>query len=82
MHPLDPLYIQLTNDSLDLIEVVLRREGFAFGRFDGSMSLKQREQAVSEFCAPSRKPKLFIISLKAGGVGLNLTVANHVFMVR
>jgi len=66
---------------LDLIEVVLRREGFAFGRFDGTMSIKKKNEAVEEFCAPSRRPKLFIVSLKAGGVGLNLTVANHVFMM-
>jgi DNA repair protein RAD5 len=67
---------------IDLIEIVLRREGFAFGRFDGTMSIKKKNEAVEEFCAPSRRPKIFIVSLKAGGVGLNLTTANHVFMVR
>jgi len=60
---------------------VLKRDGFAFGRFDGTMSVKKKNQAIEDFCAPSRRPKVFIISLKAGGVGLNLTVANFVFMV-
>jgi hypothetical protein len=62
------------------------------------MDVKKRNQAVSGFRLPSNKPKVLIVSLKAGGevsrwsvpnvflnlftgVGLNLTVANHVFMV-
>ncbi|KII93978.1 hypothetical protein PLICRDRAFT_36194 [Plicaturopsis crispa FD-325 SS-3] len=66
---------------LDLIEVVLTRENLAWYRFDGSMDMKKRNAAVNEFRDPSRKPKVLIISLKAGGVGLNLTTANHVFMM-
>jgi DNA repair protein RAD5 len=82
---------------LDLIEVVLKRERLDWYRFDGSMDIKKRSDAVSEFRSPSRKPKILIVSLKAGGVGLNvglhlgfrthvdvpwqLTTANHVFMV-
>ncbi|KAI0316497.1 SNF2 family N-terminal domain-containing protein [Amylostereum chailletii] len=66
---------------LDLIQVVLEREQLAWYRFDGSMDVKKRNEAVTEFKAPSRKPKILIISLKAGGVGLNLTCANHVFMM-
>lgn len=45
------------------------------------MSVKKKNEAIEDFCAPSRRPKVFIVSLKAGGVGLNLTVANFVFMV-
>lgn len=74
-------FVARVDDNVDLIEIVLRRDGFAFGRFDGTMSIKKKNEAVEEFCAPSRRPKLFIVSLKAGGVGLNLTAANHVFMV-
>jgi len=66
---------------LDLIEVVLQRERLDWYRFDGSMDIKKRNEAVSEFRSPSRKPKVLIVSLKAGGVGLNLTTANHVFMM-
>lgn len=36
---------------------------------------------LREFSEDSDSPKIFAISLKAGGVGLNLTNANHVFMV-
>ncbi|OLE97617.1 MAG: hypothetical protein AUG75_06135 [Cyanobacteria bacterium 13_1_20CM_4_61_6] len=34
---------------------------------------------VTEFQDPETEPSLFILSLRAGGVGLNLTKANHVF---
>ncbi|PIL31409.1 hypothetical protein GSI_06110 [Ganoderma sinense ZZ0214-1] len=66
---------------LDLIQNVLEREGLPWYRFDGSMDIKKRNEAVTGFKAPSREPKVLIISLKAGGVGLNLTNASHVFMM-
>ncbi|KAJ7642840.1 SNF2 family N-terminal domain-containing protein [Mycena rosella] len=66
---------------LDLIQAVLKRERFEQYRFDGSMDVKKRAAALDEFRAPTRKPKVLIVSLKAGGVGLNLTTANHVFMM-
>ncbi|KAG6830349.1 hypothetical protein H0H92_001142 [Tricholoma furcatifolium] len=66
---------------LDLIQAALEREKYDHYRFDGSMDIKKKNAAVSEFKAPSRKPKILVISLKAGGVGLNLTTANHVFMM-
>ncbi|OSX66957.1 hypothetical protein POSPLADRAFT_1175676 [Postia placenta MAD-698-R-SB12] len=66
---------------LDLIQTVLEREHLPWFRFDGSMDIKKRNEAVSEFKEPSKQPKVLIVSLKAGGVGLNLTNANHVFMM-
>ncbi|RDX51210.1 hypothetical protein OH76DRAFT_1347561 [Lentinus brumalis] len=66
---------------LDLIQAVLERENLPWFRFDGSMDIKKRNEAVTGFKAPSRDAKVLIISLKAGGVGLNLTNANHVFMM-
>ncbi|KAJ7242607.1 P-loop containing nucleoside triphosphate hydrolase protein [Mycena haematopus] len=66
---------------LDLIQAILKRERFEQYRFDGSMDVKKRGIALEEFRAPTRRPKVLIVSLKAGGVGLNLTTANHVFMM-
>ncbi len=43
----------------------------------GSMTKQQRDEAVELFQTDSRY-KIFVLSLKAGGVGLNLTAANHV----
>lgn len=45
----------------------------------GSTSKKQREEMVDRFQNDPQGPRIFILSLKAGGVGLNLTRANHVF---
>jgi SNF2 family DNA or RNA helicase len=45
----------------------------------GGSSKKQREEMVDRFQNDPQGPRIFILSLKAGGVGLNLTRANHVF---
>ncbi|KAG8923262.1 DNA helicase rad5 [Tulasnella sp. 418] len=66
---------------LDLIEATLQREGFAHYRLDGQMPQPKRTRVLKEFAEPSDEPKIFAISLKAGGVGLNLTSANYVFMI-
>ncbi|KAJ3570626.1 hypothetical protein NP233_g4279 [Leucocoprinus birnbaumii] len=66
---------------LDLIQTVLRREKFDHYRFDGTMDVKKKSSTISAFKEPSNQPKVLIISLKAGGVGLNLTNANYVFMM-
>lgn len=44
----------------------------------GSLSGSQRDELVSRFQSPDGPP-IFILSLKAGGTGLNLTAASHVF---
>jgi SNF2 family DNA or RNA helicase len=43
----------------------------------GGMSKKRRDEAVARFSA-LEEPAIFLLSLKAGGTGLNLTAANHV----
>ena len=45
----------------------------------GGTNVNRRDQMVAEFQDPETEPSLFILSLRAGGVGLNLTKANHVF---
>lgn len=45
----------------------------------GGTSKAQRESMVDRFQNDPAAPRIFILSLKAGGVGLNLTRANHVF---
>jgi len=45
----------------------------------GGTSRIRREQMISHFQNPDGPPALFILSLKAGGVGITLTRANHVF---
>ena len=45
----------------------------------GSIPQKKRDRMVSLFQEGTNGPPLFIISIRAGGTGLNLTKANHVF---
>ena len=63
---------------LDLLEPLLDTAGIKFLRLDGST--KDRQTVVDQFQAEDG-PKVMILSLKAGGVGLNLTRADHVFIV-
>ncbi len=63
---------------LDLIEPHLVAAGIAFVRLDGSTV--DRASVVNAFQADGGPP-VMLLSLKAGGTGLNLTAADHVFLV-
>ena len=47
----------------------------------GATKRAQRQEMIDRFQNDPNGPKIFILSLKAGGTGLNLTKANHVFHV-
>ncbi|RDL39694.1 putative DNA repair protein rad-5 [Venustampulla echinocandica] len=65
---------------LSLIEPALNRAAIPFLRLDGSMAQKARAAVLTEF-ASSNKGVVLLLSLRAGGVGLNLTMAKRVFMM-
>ncbi|XP_047317649.1 DNA repair protein RAD5B [Impatiens glandulifera] len=65
---------------LDLLEIPLKKRGIGFLRFDGKLAQKQRETVLKEFNQTSNKMVL-LMSLKAGGVGLNLTAASNAFLM-
>ena len=64
---------------LDIIQQFLREKHWKLSRIDGSQSIKKRQQQVEQF--QEGKTPVFLISLKAGGVGLNLTAASYVFIM-
>ena len=45
----------------------------------GGTNRQKREQMIAEFQDPETEPSIFVLSLKAAGVGITLTKANHVF---
>lgn len=45
----------------------------------GQTPKKQRDVMIQKFQSEKQGPAIFVLSLKAGGLGLNLTAANHVF---
>jgi SNF2 family DNA or RNA helicase len=63
-------------DHLRLIRELLDRKGIPYEYLDGSTSGKEREERIKRYQGGSTD--LFLISLKAGGVGLNLTAADYV----
>ena len=64
---------------LDLIQKIVRERHWKFARIDGTQSVKKRQTQVELF--QEGKAPIFLISLKAGGVGLNLTAASYVFIM-
>ncbi|KAJ6144842.1 DNA repair protein rad5 [Penicillium chermesinum] len=76
---------------LDLIGQQLDKSGVSFVRLDGSMPQKARKAVLEEFQQTETfeediedsadEMPVMLISLKAGGVGLNLTTASNVFMM-
>jgi SNF2 family DNA or RNA helicase len=65
---------------LDLFRNRLEEDGISYAYLTGSRNSQQRQKAVREFQTQGNCP-LFLISLKAGGVGLNLTAADYVFIL-
>lgn len=65
---------------LDLVEWRLKRAGFETVKLQGSMTPSQRQSTIKYFLeTPS--VEVFLVSLKAGGVALNLVEANQVFIL-
>ncbi|XP_076937822.1 switch 2-like [Bidens hawaiensis] len=62
---------------LDILEKLLIRKGYSFSRLDGSTPTAMRQSLVDDFnSSPSKQ--VFLISTRAGGLGLNLVSANRV----
>ncbi|MBF0293707.1 MAG: DEAD/DEAH box helicase [Magnetococcales bacterium] len=63
-------------DHLALIRALLEEKGIPFQYLDGSTPARERQRRVEAFQAG--EGEVFLISLKAGGVGINLTAADYV----
>ena len=65
---------------LDLIQLHLDEQGFKFVRLDGKMSKKQRVQSLTAL-ENDDSVEGILVSIGAGGLGLNLTAASRVYMM-
>ena len=63
---------------LEIIGRMLVKQGYKYLYLDGSTPLKERSMLVTKF--QSGLCPIFLVSLKAGGLGLNLTAANYVII--
>ncbi|CAI5470112.1 unnamed protein product [Closterium sp. Yama58-4] len=67
---------------LDLVYERLQAAGFKCCRLDGRTKLSVREKAIAEFNRVDHdSPTVFLVGLRAAGVGLNLTAASRVFLL-
>ncbi|TWU76513.1 hypothetical protein ED733_007553 [Metarhizium rileyi] len=65
---------------LDLIELALNAAGIAFVRLDGSMTRTARTVAMEKF-REDNSVEVILVSIMAGGLGLNLTAGNSVYVM-
>src|SRR5690606_14151355 len=65
---------------LDLIQSVLDNAGDVYARLDGSMSRTQRNSAMDAF-RDDPNVQVILVSIMAGGLGLNLTAGNSVYVM-
>ncbi len=72
------LFSQFTS-YLALFKKHFDKQGIPYAYLDGTLTPEQRRDEVNKFQENS-KIKVFLISLKAGGIGLNLTAADYVFL--
>jgi SNF2 family DNA or RNA helicase len=65
---------------LDLIQIALDNAGIVYTRLDGSMSRTQRNAAMDAF-RDDPNVQVILVSIMAGGLGLNLTAGNSVYVM-
>ncbi|HEX5502924.1 MAG TPA: DEAD/DEAH box helicase [Thermomicrobiales bacterium] len=73
------IFTQFTEIGAALERHLARTRHYHTYYLHGGTAAARRDRMVAEFQDPETPPALFILSLRAGGVGLNLTKANHVF---
>ncbi|XP_042637926.1 transcription termination factor 2 [Orycteropus afer afer] len=66
---------------LKVVALHLKRHRLTYATIDGSVNPKQRMDLVEAFNSNAQDPQVMLISLLAGGVGLNLTGGNHLFLL-
>lgn len=64
--------------ALDVLETYLDWRGLSYLRLDGGTSAEERGNLVKQFNAPGSQTFVFLLSVRAGGVGLNLQAADTV----
>ncbi|KAG5248058.1 DNA repair protein [Salix suchowensis] len=65
---------------LDLLQIPLSRSNISFVRLDGTLNQQQRERVIKQF-SEDDSILVLLMSLKAGGVGINLTAASNAFVM-
>ncbi|XP_067411263.1 chromodomain-helicase-DNA-binding protein 3 isoform X2 [Emydura macquarii macquarii] len=73
------IFSQMTK-MLDLLEDFLDYEGYKYERIDGGITGTLRQEAIDRFNAPGAQQFCFLLSTRAGGLGINLATADTVII--
>ncbi|CAL8247378.1 unnamed protein product [Lota lota] len=73
------VFSQMTK-MLDLLEDFLENEGYKYERIDGGVTGGMRQEAIDRFNAPGAPQFAFLLSTRAGGLGINLATADTVII--
>ncbi|XP_023804792.1 chromodomain-helicase-DNA-binding protein 3 isoform X2 [Oryzias latipes] len=73
------VFSQMTK-MLDLLEDFLDHEGYKYERIDGGITGALRQEAIDRFNAPGACQFCFLLSTRAGGLGINLATADTVII--
>ncbi|XP_013989049.1 chromodomain-helicase-DNA-binding protein 5 isoform X4 [Salmo salar] len=73
------IFSQMTK-MLDLLEDFLEYEGYKYERIDGGITGGLRQEAIDRFNAPGAQQFCFLLSTRAGGLGINLATADTVII--
>ncbi|XP_043542852.1 chromodomain-helicase-DNA-binding protein 3 isoform X2 [Chiloscyllium plagiosum] len=73
------IFSQMTK-MLDLLEDFMDYEGYKYERIDGSVTGAMRQEAIDRFNAPGALQFCFLLSTRAGGLGINLATADTVII--
>ncbi|KAG1846831.1 SNF2 family N-terminal domain-containing protein [Suillus subluteus] len=66
--------------ALDIIEDFVRGEGYKYLRLDGNTKQADRQKGMDEFNKPNSDVFIYLLSTRAGGVGINLYTADTVII--
>ncbi|XP_077992870.1 transcription termination factor 2-like [Glandiceps talaboti] len=79
--PMKTVIVSQWTKMLDVMIYHLKESGFKYCMIKGDVPPKQRAEFVEDFNTNRKGPQVMLVSLRAGGVGLNLIGGNHLFML-
>jgi len=66
---------------LNIVKYHIKEQGLKYAEITGQVNIATRGEIVESFNQSQRGPQIMLLSLSAGGVGLNLVGANHLFLL-
>jgi len=65
---------------LNILEEYLKLNDYKYEKLDGTVKSKDRQSSIDRFNSLEKNREVFLLSTKAGGIGINLTAANVVII--